>query len=249
MFQHSLDNKPTIIDDKGNEIVDLCRSMFNRSAAQIESYTVRKMTHFYEMRPDLVANAEYGDTDAAEFILKFSGISNPFTLGDDDILMIPNESEATAKTAAVEKDEDDRDIVEQQVRNFYKFVNQDYKSDSTSYDELKEKEMKSAVVPDTIQGDYIVPYISEDGTSSVTIRNGRMYFGEDSGLNTASIIKTSTTNIDEHIQNIIDSTATALSDKNCMYNGQTLANFVRTQMKNNYNNTNGNNSTNTTNTQ
>ncbi len=34
---------------------------------------------------DLVANAEYGNTDSAEFILKFSGISNPFTLSNEDI--------------------------------------------------------------------------------------------------------------------------------------------------------------------
>jgi hypothetical protein len=45
----------------------------------------------------------------------------------------------------------------------------------------------------------MVPYISEDGTTAVTIRNGRMYFGEDSGLNTATIIKSSTSNIDNHI--------------------------------------------------
>ena len=234
MFQYSLDSKPIIIDKNGNYIVDLCKSMFTRNAGQIESYTVRKMTNFYEMRPDLVANAEYGNTESTEFILKFSGISNPFTLSEDDILMIPNEGEAAAKTTQIEADFEENDIKEQQVRNFYKYVNQDYKSDSTSYDKLKNTEMKSAVVPNTLQGDYIVPYISEDGTTAVTIRNGRMYFGEDTGLDTTAIIKSSTSNIDNHIQAIIDSTATALSDKNCMYNGQTLANFVRTQMKNNY---------------
>jgi hypothetical protein len=157
------------------------------------------MTNFYEMRPDLVANAEYGNTDSAEFILKFSGISNPFTLSNEDILMIPNEGEAISKTTQVEADHEENDVREQQVRNFYKYVNQDYKSDSTSYDKLKETEMKSAVVPNTLQGDYMVPYISEDGTTAVTIRNGRMYFGEDSGLNTATIIKSSTSNIDNHI--------------------------------------------------
>jgi hypothetical protein len=108
------------------------------------------MTNFYEMRPDLVANAEYGNTDSAEFILKFSGISNPFTLSNEDILMIPNEGEAISKTTQVEADHEENDVREQQVRNFYKYVNQDYKSDSTSYDKLKETEMKSAVVPNTL---------------------------------------------------------------------------------------------------
>ena len=138
MFQYSLDSKPIIIDRNGNQIVDLCKSMFTRNAGQIESYTVRKMTNFYEMRPDLVANAEYGNTESAEFILKFSGISNPFTLSNEDILMIPNEGEAISKTTQVEADHEENDVREQQVRNFYKYVNQDYKSDSTSYDKLKE---------------------------------------------------------------------------------------------------------------
>ena len=36
----------------------------------------------------MVANTEYGNTKDTEFILKYSGISNPFSLKDDDILMI-----------------------------------------------------------------------------------------------------------------------------------------------------------------
>jgi hypothetical protein len=42
------------------------------------------------MRPDLVAISEYGNVDYTEYILKYTGICNPFALDDDDILMIPN---------------------------------------------------------------------------------------------------------------------------------------------------------------
>jgi len=34
-------------------------------------------------------------------------------------------------------------------------------------------------------GNVMVPYISEDGRTSVSVRNGYVYFGEDSGLNIA----------------------------------------------------------------
>lgn len=45
----------------------------------------------YQMRPDLISMAMYGDIDEAEYILKFSGISNPFSLDKDDVLKIPND--------------------------------------------------------------------------------------------------------------------------------------------------------------
>ena len=80
MFTHSIDEKPHIVDDKGNEIVNLAASMFKESAAEIQTYTVKRMSSFFEMRPDLVANTEYGNTKDTEFILKYSGISNPFSL-------------------------------------------------------------------------------------------------------------------------------------------------------------------------
>lgn len=233
MFRHSLDDKPHIIDNNGNDIINLAVSMFKAEAGQINSYKVKRMTSFYEMRPDLVSNAEYGNIHDTEFILKYSGISNPFSLKDDDLLMIPNEDEANAKTAehATEGEQRTR---ETQIRNFYKFVNPDYKRDESSYDNLKKKEIKSAVQDTLESGDYIVPYISEDGQTAVTIRNGRMYFGEDTGLNVANIIKASTTNMDQKIQAVIDSTATALSDANCQYNGVTMANFVRSNILKNF---------------
>ena len=127
------------------------------------------MTNFYEMRPDLVANAEYGNTDSAEFILKFSGISNPFTLSNEDILMILMKVKSSLRLHKQKLTMKKMMYVSNKFVIFISIVNQDYKSDSTSYDKLKETEMKSAVVPNTLQGDYMVPYISEDGTTAVTI--------------------------------------------------------------------------------
>jgi hypothetical protein len=60
----------------------------------------------YAMRPDLISFAMYGTDEYAEYILKFSGISNPFSLSDDDILKIPNESEAYGMFAINTPDDD-----------------------------------------------------------------------------------------------------------------------------------------------
>ena len=48
------------------------------------------------MRPDKVAFAEYGTDEYTEYILKYSGVSNPFYIDEDDVLFIPDPGQAEA---------------------------------------------------------------------------------------------------------------------------------------------------------
>jgi len=178
------------------------------------------MTDYYAMRPDKVAFTAYGDINYAEMVLKYSGISNPFSLNDDDVLVIPSEN--TIYTQLAQDVTEDEDNTANEVRNYYKFKSS-YKSDDTTYKDVENTVIKSGVVDTTETNDYIVPYITEDGTTAITIRNGRMYFGEDNGNSAA-------TNLDAKIQQLINSTATAISD-NCAMNGMGLADFIRAGLK------------------
>ena len=149
------------------------------------------MSDVYQMRPDLISQHMYGTDEYTEFILKFAGISNPFSLNEDDILLIPNVTQAIGMMEAENREANDADDNESrvvQIRNFYKFVNTEYKSDRSSYDKLKNMDIPSGVIDTTKQrqSDYIVPYISEDGRTSITIRNNRVYFGEDTGMTSAN---------------------------------------------------------------
>lgn len=65
------------------------------------------------------------------------------------------------------------------IRNFFKFVNTEYKSDSTAYDNLAKTNIPSGVIDKNKAGDFIQPYITEDGRTSLTIKNNRIYFGGD----------------------------------------------------------------------
>lgn len=231
MFNYSIDTKGTIVDPKNNTIVDLTKSIFAKHARYVKDYEIKYLDETFNMRPDLVSIAEYGDETRTEYILKYSGISNPFSFCDDDVLMIPSDTEAYGMMAVnnPEQNTDESANREAQIRNYFKFVNQDYKSDSTSYNDLKNKKISSGIIDITKNsGNVMVPYISEDGRTAVTIRNGRMYFGEDAGLNIASA-----TNLTEKIQTIINNTATTLSDSNCMHNGSKLVDFVRANHKQN----------------
>jgi len=48
------------------------------------------------MRADKVAFAEYGTDEYTEYILKYSGVSNPFSIAEDDVLFIPDPGQAEA---------------------------------------------------------------------------------------------------------------------------------------------------------
>lgn len=205
MFENTIDKKQLIVDNKGNSIVDLTPSIYGEYITPVTNYNTVGLNETYQMRADKVAFAEYGTTNGTEFILKYSGISNPFSLDKEDVLMIPEYDIAQKQMVELASVKKENTI--QQVRNYFKYTNKDYKSDKSAYDELANKEIKSGVLDPTETNDYIVPYISEDGTTPITIRNGRMYFGEDN-----------------NIQSLADQ---------CIMNGMSLANFVRASVKNN----------------
>lgn len=220
MFGNTIDKKQQIVDPNGNTIIDLTTSIFSPSVRASDTYNVKKLSDKYVMRPDKAAFDEYGKTEDTEFVLKYTGISNPFSLDSNDILVFPDETIAKAQMADMAPEVKESKAA--QIKNYYKFTNKDYKSDKTSYDNIENLSIPDGT-PTAPSDDYMVPYISEDGEASITIRNGRMYFGED---NTTSV-----TNMDKKIQSLIDSTVSTLSDK-CAINGLSLADFVRASVKN-----------------
>lgn len=239
MFEYTLDRKEEVTDARGNRIIDLTKSIFSHDAGQIQDYKVVKMTDVYQMRPDLVSQYMYGTDEYTEFILKFAGISNPFTLDEDDILLIPNVQQAKGMMEAENRQMGDTPDMESrlvQIRNFYKFVNTEYKPDRTSYDNLKNMDIPSGVIDTTKarERDYIVPYISEDGRTAITIRNNRIYFGEDSGMPTASQASQLSTGdgVTKSVQSILEQAQTEYSEKNCLYNGMSVADMFRSNQKN-----------------
>lgn len=236
MFRYSIDNKSQVTDPNGNRIVDLTSSIFARNAGIIQDYEIVKLNKTYVMRPDRVSLDMYETDQNAEFILKFSGISNPFTLDEDDVLMIPNESQAEGMMAYNTNQAEQDDIAANitQIRNYYKFVNQEYKSSSKSYDDLAKRKIPSGIIDVTKNRDFMVPYISEDGRTAVTIRGGKMFFGEDSGMVAANEADVPSNGVTKSVQSIIDDAITNLSNSNCIYNGTSIADFVRANINGKY---------------
>ena len=214
MFTNTIDKKPTIIDKNNNEIVDLTKSIFSKGARGLNAYQTVKLNDHYQMRADKVAFAEYGTDEYTEYILKYSGVSNPFSIDQDDVLFIPEPAEADAQMADVENKEES---LQQQVQTYYKFTNKDFKSDSTSYDNLANKTIPSGRPAFEENDGFMVPYISDKGTA-ITIKNGRMYFGTDAG-NIASP--------EDYAKNLA-----SVLDEQCATNGMSMTDFVRASIVN-----------------
>lgn len=219
MFQNTIDGKQFITDQNGNSIVDLTTSIFKSSAKGIDTYNSIRMTEYFQMRPDKVAYNEYQTDSGTEYILKYSGISNPFSLKDDDILIIPDMKQAAAQMTDYSSDET-TSTPENQVKLYYKYTNTDFKSDSKSYNDLENKVIKSGVLDSTESGDFSVPYISDDGETAITIKNGRMYFG--------NYKTTNDTTIDTDAQSKLQT----LLDNKCLSQGMSLTDFVKASTAN-----------------
>lgn len=168
MFKNSIDSKPIFSRPDGIDVKDLTSSMFDLRANNYVSYNVYKVPKEFEMRPDLISGAVYNNTLYAELILKYNGISNPFSIKEGDIILIPslNSMEAiTAKPAGTDTDG------AKAIRNSYKYIDP-IKIPRTD-DNFQNRQIIGGAKPGALP-----PNIAEEGETQITYRNGRVYFGD-----------------------------------------------------------------------
>jgi len=179
MFLETIDQKPFFQKKDGNIIRDLTKSMFDFQANNYTSFNVFKISVDYLMRPDLISQAVYNNTLYTEFILKYNGISNPLTIEEGDLILVPNLESAKKNTRvgkglAVEDDDPAK-----RLRDSYKYIDPT-KIPKRDKDLAKfaDRNLKKKT---TIQDGALPPNIADEGTSQIIERNGRIYFGEGIG--------------------------------------------------------------------
>lgn len=90
-------NKEKIDDVYSNEQkLNICEPTLtlNNEIRIIDYHTINDET---QMRPDIIALDYYGTEDGLEIILKYNGISNPYSLKKGQILAIPDKKSAEAR--------------------------------------------------------------------------------------------------------------------------------------------------------
>jgi len=171
MFVNSIDKKPFFTRPDGEILRDLTQTMFELKNRNYTSYEVYRVPEEYVMRPDLISKSVYNNSLYAEIILKYNGISNPFSIDAGDIILIPNldavKNNIKSPSKSIAESNADK------LRKSYKYI------DPIKYPK-KSKELRNFDSRQIIQAKdgALPPNIAEEGTSQVTYRNGRVYFGE-----------------------------------------------------------------------
>jgi hypothetical protein len=168
MFLNSLDKKPVFTRPDGIEVKDLTASMFNLKSNNYVSYNIYKVPKEFVMRPDLISAAAYNNTIYAEIILKYNGISNPFSIQEGDMILIPNlDSVQTIITPEKGTDADGSKL----IRDSYKYI------DPTKIPKISNDFQNRQIVGGAKEG-ALPPNMAEEGETQIIYRNGRVYFAE-----------------------------------------------------------------------
>lgn len=86
-FSYTIDKKVTIKTVNGDDILDLAAPSLKKGVTfNVLNYVIVRNTEV--MRPDSIAQRYYGEMTHTEMLMKFNGISNPFSVDEGDLLMI-----------------------------------------------------------------------------------------------------------------------------------------------------------------
>lgn len=164
-----------IIKKLGSDFTDLISSTFKLNEDVVGAGGTILVNEFENMRPDLIADRIYGDISMWDALLKYNGISNPFSVKQDTILFATSDSVLKSSYSNA-REIPVRDQKSEIINN--PTVNPNTQKDRDRLDNLKKKN-KGSVLP---------PNINKPGDTNTQKEGGRVVFGAN---NTAGSVKKS----------------------------------------------------------
>lgn len=144
----------------GDEVIDLTKRSFDRNLVDTRNIQVFVTEEDHAMRPDLIAKDVYLDYTKWDGILKFNGISNPFSIDSRRAIAIPqsNDLDKGFKGSS--------EIVDRAQKKFVSQVlNPITKQDKKRLEMLKTKPLPNNILDSTDR--------------NIKVKDGKIYFGED----------------------------------------------------------------------
>lgn len=160
-----LNIKKTFFKSLNQNITDLIYSTFRFPNSNTNNNLVA-VNEFENMRPDSVANRIYGDQTKWDALLKYNGISNPFSIKFGDILYAIPFSDIDSTYVKP------RDIPERKGKNETDF---NILVDGRDKNRINNLKQKASFGP----SGKLPPNLNKDGDMNVKIKDGRVIFGED----------------------------------------------------------------------
>ena len=154
-------------------IIDLTAASFDFKEA-LTVTTTTLVSDDLVMRPDIVAKIYYGDSNKVDFICKFNGISNPFSLDAGQILMIGDELQIansfSSPPSSVDPEKQQKDL-----RDSYFDPNRLNKKDTKRLDYIQKK----AASLSNPSATNLPPNFAQPGAQEITVKDGKVLFGKD----------------------------------------------------------------------
>jgi len=107
-------------------------------------YTVKEIDQFEAGRPDLISLNAYGTVDKVDLLLKFNGISDPFSIAEGERIKIPRADFPFRTLDRIEEKEEN--IVKQQFMDTKRLS----KKDQNRVEALKKKYDKDNLLPPNV---------------------------------------------------------------------------------------------------
>jgi hypothetical protein len=171
LFIETLRNKP--IFKRGNDIIkDLTSSSleFSRDVQVVDAGTV---SDEMAMRPDLIARVFFRDANKLDYILKFNGISNPFSIDSGDVILVPDYDDMKG-TMKSKKAKDSRESKDEVTKKFFDPERLSKKDNKRlEYLRAKSESMENGSKTN------LPPNFAEPGAQELKIVDGKVIFGDD----------------------------------------------------------------------
>lgn len=171
MFKYSIDRKSDITF-KDEPILNLAEPIFDNKKTINTNFIPYKLTSDYRMRPDLISISGFGTDEYTELILKLNGIINPFSIDENDIILMPNVDDVLDNIIDNKSQNSFNDAVKANTNKYLdKSKIPTNSSNNIEYDNQSIGKNISSV-----------NYSPDPASTSVVNRNGRIYFGENSDV-------------------------------------------------------------------
>lgn len=172
-------NPDKTLESSGNYgIWDLTKSSITYNAVKVSVDSVFLVTEYYQMRPDLIAAIKLGDHSSVGSLLKMNNISNPFSLMEGNVLLIPTSS-TVEESFMAKKNENQRTSSSNTNTNPNQVFreNQEQKKFKVSEGRKKFLESKIKNQPSMI----LAPNVAQPNDKSIEKKDGFLIFAPSAG--------------------------------------------------------------------
>lgn len=172
-------NPNKTLESSGNYgIWDLTKSSITYNSVKVSVDSAFLVTEYYQMRPDLIAAIKLGDHSSVGSLLKMNNISNPFSLMEGNVLLIPTSS-TVEESFMSKKNENQRTSSSNTNTNPNQVFreNQEQKKFKVSEGRKKFLESKIKNQPSMI----LAPNVAQPNDKSIEKKDGFLIFAPSAG--------------------------------------------------------------------